>query len=96
MPTVSVPDENIMHKFAAAVLGLIVLVSAANADPPPSGAAAASTGVRWSKNAIRIAVSASLTRPGSGVKTDSDVAGAIRRSMESWERVCKCNVRTDK
>ena len=83
MPTASVPNVNSMYKFAAAVLGLIVLVSAANADPLPSGPAA---GVRWSRNSIRIAVSASLDRPGSNIKSDSDVAGAIRRSVDSWEK----------
>ena len=40
--------------------------------------------LRWKGNTIRIAVSSSLTRVNSNIKTDSDVLGAIRRSLQAW------------
>ncbi len=44
------------------------------------------TNLRWKPGVIRIAISASLLRDGPNVKADSDVTGAIRRSLETWSR----------
>ncbi|MEO6485202.1 MAG: matrixin family metalloprotease [Pyrinomonadaceae bacterium] len=43
--------------------------------------------LRWKSRTIKIAVSSSLTLPNSNMKTDSDVIGAIRRSIQSWQNV---------
>lgn len=41
--------------------------------------------LRWKKGSIKIALSASLTGPNSSVKPDSDVRGALIRSLNKWE-----------
>lgn len=43
--------------------------------------------LRWKGRTIKIAISSSLTQPNSNIKTDSDVMGAIRRSLEAWQSV---------
>lgn len=43
--------------------------------------------LRWKSSAIKIAVSTSLLRENPNVKRDSDVAGAISRSIEAWSRI---------
>lgn len=43
--------------------------------------------LRWRDGPIRIAISSSLTQQNSNIKTDSDVIGAIRRSLELWQSV---------
>ena len=40
---------------------------------------------RWRAKSISIAISASLLRPTSNIKTGSDVIGAVRRSLRTWE-----------
>jgi hypothetical protein len=40
--------------------------------------------LRWRAPVIRLAISNSLFRPGSGIKADSDVSGAIKRSLAAW------------
>lgn len=40
---------------------------------------------RWRAKSIPIAISASLLRPTSNIKTGSDVIGAVRRSLRTWE-----------
>src|SRR2546423_7763591 len=42
---------------------------------------------RWKNNTIKVAFSSSLTRPNSNIKTDSDVIGAVRRSLAAWQSV---------
>lgn len=41
--------------------------------------------LRWSKNVIPIAFSSSLTK-NLNIKAESDILGAIRRSLEAWEK----------
>lgn len=40
---------------------------------------------RWKNASIKIALSSSLTRPNSNIKTDSDILGAVQRSLETWQ-----------
>ncbi len=40
--------------------------------------------LRWRSKTIRLAVSSSLLRANSNIKTDSDVIGAISRSLQAW------------
>jgi predicted Zn-dependent protease len=42
--------------------------------------------LRWSKNVIPIAISSSLTK-NLNIKAESDVLDAVRRSLETWEKV---------
>lgn len=42
---------------------------------------------RWKSPVIRIALSSSLTQPSTNIKTDSDVLGAVRRSLAAWKKV---------
>lgn len=49
--------------------------------------------LRWKSGMIRISISASLLRESSNIKHDSDVAGAIKRSIEAWSRVAEIDLR---
>lgn len=44
-------------------------------------------GLRWRDRMIKIAVSNSVIEQNSNIKTDSDVIGAIKRSIAAWEAV---------
>jgi len=44
-------------------------------------------GLRWRSTVIRIALSSSLTGASTSIKADSDVAGAVRRSLAAWSDV---------
>ena len=57
------------------------------------------TNLRWRSPIIRIAISPSILRDSPNIKHDSDVAGAIKRSIESWTRIANIDLRqvtTDK
>ena len=55
------------------------------ADPTP--AANQSLAIRWKSQAIKIAISSSVTSPNSSIKTGTDVKDVIRRSLAAWEIV---------
>jgi hypothetical protein len=42
---------------------------------------------RWRTGTINIALSSSLSKPSPYIKLDSDVGGAVRRSLATWEKV---------
>ena len=42
--------------------------------------------LHWKTNTIPIAFSTSLTKPNPYIKPDSDIQGAIERSLETWEK----------
>lgn len=42
--------------------------------------------LRWKRSTINIAISTSLFNSSSNVKDNSDVSGAIRRSLDAWEK----------
>lgn len=55
--------------------------------------------LRWKTNTIPIAISNSLTKPNPYIKPDADVAGAIERSLATWEKAADIKFqvsRTDK
>jgi hypothetical protein len=55
--------------------------------------------LRWKTNIIPIAFSSSLFKPNPYIKPDSDIEGAIRRSLETWEKAADIKFqvsRTDK
>lgn len=49
--------------------------------------------LRWKSGIIRVSISASLLRESSNIKHDSDVAGAIKRSIDAWSRVAAIDLR---
>ncbi|HTH51917.1 MAG TPA: matrixin family metalloprotease [Pyrinomonadaceae bacterium] len=77
-------------KFVLQVLSLLLLTSmsapamsaelAGVSKPEPQA-------LRWRTGVVRIAVSSSLTAQNSSIKADSDVLGAVRRSLAAWESV---------
>jgi Matrixin len=55
--------------------------------------------LRWKSNIIKIGVSGSLLKTNSNFKSDTDVSGAIKRSLEHWENAANIEfvqVLTDK
>lgn len=55
--------------------------------------------LHWKSNTIPIAFSTSLIKPNPYIKPDSDIEGAIQRSLESWEKAANIKFRvswTDK
>jgi hypothetical protein len=51
--------------------------------------------LRWKGQPIRIAVSNSLTRPGPNIKSDSDVLGALRHSVQAWSDVADIEIQAE-
>ncbi len=49
-------------------------------------------GLRWRTETITLAVSSSLIQPGPNIKSDSDVIGAIRRSIATWEAAANIDI----
>jgi hypothetical protein len=43
--------------------------------------------LHWKKNKIPVALSTSLTLQNPSIMPQSDVEGAVRRSLEAWEQV---------
>ena len=67
------------------IVGLVVMIvpghaSSADVSPPAFGAH------RWLRNPIIVSFSTSLNSPPTDVKEGSDVAGAVRRALQSWSR----------
>ncbi|MEO8574495.1 MAG: matrixin family metalloprotease [Pyrinomonadaceae bacterium] len=50
------------------------------------------THLRWKAGVVRIAVSSSLLRENPNIKRDSDVVGAIRRSIDAWSAVANIEI----
>src|SRR5438067_2380544 len=50
---------------------------------------------RWKNTTIRVAVSTSLMKPNSNIKTDSLVDEAIRRSLDAWQSVADIEFQRD-
>ena len=47
--------------------------------------------IHWPKKTIEIALSNSLLSPGSNIKPDSDVVGAVRRALARWSNLSNIN-----
>lgn len=60
---------------ASFLLGDTIFMEPERTEPP----------LRWRTKVITIAISTSLLRPASNVKGNSDLVGAVRRSLKSWE-----------
>ncbi|MEO7538632.1 MAG: matrixin family metalloprotease [Pyrinomonadaceae bacterium] len=72
------------------LLAMSVIVTAnifASVTPGASPARAEQQRYRWKVPTIKIAVSSSLIQSSTNIKTDSDVIGAVRRSLDAWQEV---------
>lgn len=78
-------------KFLTASVLLLSMAALASASLVLSEEAVPSN-LKWRPNPIRIAVSSSLLRQNPNVKYDSDVAGAIRRSILTWQQVADIEI----
>ncbi len=54
---------------------------------------APASGLRWKKNTINVAISTSLTSASTNIKSDSDVAGAISRALQTWQKAANIVLR---
>lgn len=50
------------------------------------------SGLRWRQNIITLSISRSVIEPNSNIKTDSDVIGAISRSIAAWEQAASIKI----
>jgi hypothetical protein len=71
----------------------IAVTSPVFANPVTLVGDGATNNLRWRTPVIRIAISPSLLKEGPNIKHDSDVMGAIKRSIESWSRVANIDLR---
>jgi hypothetical protein len=70
-----------------ASFGLLIVISFSAAGfPVQSAEERQNKTLRWKKSTISVAVSNSLIRSNFNIKEGSDVAGAVRRSLEAWEK----------
>src|SRR3954470_15165602 len=66
-----------------AVLLLLLSVTGL-ASPTVTGGKEPAQPFRWKAGPIKIYVSTSLSKYGANIKSDSDVLGAVRASLEAW------------
>jgi hypothetical protein len=74
-------------KILPVLLALLIFSITAIADLPQVAEAAKIPGLRWKKVAIPIVFSNSLLKSNPAVRPESDIQGAIRRSLDVWEAV---------
>ncbi len=80
----------VMRDICAMLLTLACLSTSAFATPAgASSDRGEHLSLRWRAPVIRLAISNSLLRPGSNIKADSDVSGAIKRSLAAWSDVAE-------
>jgi len=76
--------QNIRKLAIAAVLVLVHAVSAFGSSFE-SSAERPDQPLKWRSKIVPIAISTSLLRPAPNVKSGSDIEGALRRSLRTWE-----------
>src|SRR5687767_3236309 len=83
-----------MLRFRYIILLLLSLALASStlANSALLAADEAIANLRWKSGAIKLAISASLLRENPNIKKDSDVAGAIERSIEAWSRAANIDI----
>ena len=73
----------------ASVLGNVTTMAA------PAPGKADTQNLRWKGKTVRIAISNSLTRFSPNIKTDSDVLGAVRRSIQAWSNAADIDLQLE-
>jgi hypothetical protein len=74
-------------KFLSILIALLIFSITTAADAPLSAEAAIKPELRWRKVTIPVAFSNSLLKSNPAIRPDSDIQGAIRRSLDAWEAV---------
>lgn len=69
--------------------GLVVFGSTPAAGQPETET------LRWKRSVIRISVSSSLVQPSTNIKANSDVLGALSRSLEAWSNAAGIEFRLE-
>ena len=80
-------------KRVRSIIVLILLASCSSLGMAAEPSALVATGkqeqqqqrFRWKDKTIKIAISTSLTKSNTNIKADSDVIGAIKRSLQAWQ-----------
>ena len=72
-------------KIALALVLVFMQVTALFGDALPATAETGELPLRWRTKVVTIAISSSLHRSAPNVKFGSDMVGAVRRSLRSWE-----------
>ena len=75
-------------------LWLALFAVSAAAFTPQFADANKSVRLRWKNPVIRIALSTSLTKQNFNIKAESDIDGAIKRSLNTWEKVANVEFQT--
>jgi Matrixin/Carboxypeptidase regulatory-like domain len=74
-------------KFLSAFLTLLIFSITVIADVSQFAEPTKATELRWKKASIPIVFSNSLLKPNPAIRPDSDIQGAIKRSLDAWEAV---------
>jgi len=74
-------------KFLSVLIALLFFTITAVADAPLFAEPAKTGGLRWKKVTIPIAFSNSFLKSNPAIRPESDIQGAIRRSLDTWEAV---------
>ena len=76
-----------MRKIPGLLLLIATITSAVSAGTISFAADETLNELRWKAGTVRVALSASLLRENPNIKRDSDVTGALKRSLDAWSRV---------
>jgi hypothetical protein len=77
-----------------ALLAMLVCVASGYPSSHELAAGAPERATKWPTKTIQISISSSLSSYAPGIKQGSDVAGAIKRAMESWASVANISLVT--
>lgn len=86
-----------MKRFSIFILILLltgIFNLPSNAYAPQYSSEKTNQKLRWKTNVIQIAFSNSLLKPNINIKPESDVIGALRRSLETWENAADVTFET--
>jgi len=79
--------KNTLAKFVSGLLlALTALSWSAVAYTPQISDEAKGSRLKWKNGTINIALSSSLVKPPLNIKLESDITGAVRRSLATWEK----------
>src|SRR5215203_5673940 len=73
------------RKVLPVLMSLLIFSMTALANAPLFSEITPAIDLRWKKVIIPIAISNSLLKAGPALRPDSDVQGAVKRSLETWE-----------
>lgn len=86
----------VLSGILAALIGINSMAFGVLASPPaPVPAKADQSKARWRDNSFKISISSSLTANATNIKFDSDVVGAVLRSLKAWEAVADIKFQVD-